>query len=66
MKKTIWYNAPEKLPNLGDEIIVAYQSDGAGQIKKELVQWTFKTNENTVNNKTKFRWFKVPPLTTPL
>ena len=59
-----WLDYPEHQPNVGDEVVICYISNKEiGLQKRELVEWTFKTMNNSANNPNlKFKWLRLPAI----
>ncbi len=59
-----WLDYPEYQPNVGDEVVICYTSNKElGLQKRELVEWTFKTMNNSANNPNlKFKWLRLPSI----
>ena len=59
-----WLDYPEHQPNVGDEVVICYTSNKEiGLQKRELVEWTFKTMNNSANNPNlKFKWLRLPAI----
>ena len=60
-----WLDYPEHQPNVGDEVVICYTSNKEiGLQKRELVEWTFKTMNNSANSPNlKFKWLRLPTIT---
>ena len=59
-----WLDYPEHQPNVGDEVVICYTSNKErGLQKRELIEWTFKTMNNSANSPNlKFKWLRLPAI----